>query len=292
MKRGLIFVVIIISILFLSLVQAQACNLDATLINQDPRPAVPGDYVELVFQLTGLEDPGCQNVYFELIEIYPISFDPGVKSITTTEAGTFTKNFNSNLVIPYKVRVDSDALDGNTPLEVRYAFSSSSSLIFPESFKTEEFDLNVKEVKTDFEIFIKDYIPRTNILTLEILNIGKSDVEALTIEILPQNNIIIKGAPRNIIGSLDSNDFSTADFEALPEAGNIDLIIHYTDEINVRRSINKTVSFDPKFFKDRNTGEKSNSTLYFIIFIIIAAIGYYFYRKRKHEKRKKLLNNN
>ena len=289
MKRGLTFVVIMISILFLSLVQAQACNLDATLINQDPRPAVPGDYVELVFQLTGLEDPGCQNVYFELIEIYPISFDPGVKSITTTEAGTFTRNFNSNLVIPYKVRVDSDALDGNTPLEVRYTFSSSSSLVFPESFRIEEFNLNVKDVRTDFEVFIKDYLPSTSTLTLEILNIGKNDAEALTIEIPLQSNIIIKGAPRTIIGSLDSNDFSTAEFEALPEAGTIDLIIHYTDEINVRRSINKTVSFDPRFFEDRNTGEKSNFKLYLIIFVIIVVIAYYFYRKRKHEKRKKLL---
>jgi len=289
MKEGFIITFVLIFIVAMNLVYAADCTLDATLINQDPRPAVPGDYVELVFQLTGLENPECKNVYFELVETYPISFDPGVKSIKVSEAGTFTKNFNSNLVIPYKVRVDINALDGDTPLEIRYAFSQSSSLVFPESFTTKDLDLNVKDVRTDFEVFIKDYVPSTNILTLEILNTGESDIEALTIEIPDQSNVAIKGAQRNIVGSLDSNDFSTADFEAIPEAGNIDLIIHYTDEINVRRNINKTVSFDPRFFNDRNDGEKSNLTLYLIILAIIAAVIYYFYRKHKHEKRKKLL---
>jgi len=290
MKRGFILINVFIFTILINLVSSAAtCDLDATLINQDPRPAVPGDYVELLFQLKGLENFDCENIYFELVGRYPISFDPGVDSIITVKAGTYTKNFNSNLVVPYKVRVDSDALDGNTPLEVRYGSSKSTSYVFPESFLTEEFDLNVKDVRTDFEIFIKNYDPKTNTLTFEILNIGKSDVEALTLEILEQSNIIIKGSSRNIIGSLDSNDFSTAEFEAIPEAGNVDLIIYYTDEINVRRSINKTVSFFPEYFKDRSSDEKSNLTLYLIIFVIIVGVAYYFYRRRKHENRKKLL---
>ena len=32
-----------------------SCVLDTTLLNQDPYPAVPGDYVNLVFQVTGLQ---------------------------------------------------------------------------------------------------------------------------------------------------------------------------------------------------------------------------------------------
>ncbi len=287
MKKRLIVAFLLTVLVFPTLVSA-ACNLEASLINQDPYPAVPGDYVRLLFQLKGLEDPSCENIYFELVEEYPVSFDPGVDSVTNVRAGTFTKNFNSYLMMPYKVRIDADALDGDTPFEVRYASTSLSTSI-PATFYSSEFNLNIQDVKSDFEIFVKEYKPSTNVLTFEILNIGETDIEALTIEIIPQDGIVVKGASRNIIGSLDSNDFTTADFEAKPSKGEIDLIIYYTDSINVRRSINKTVMFDPEPFEGRNNGESSNTTTYLILLVIIGSIGYYFYRRHKKKQEKKKL---
>ncbi len=287
MRKGLIVVFVLTVFVFPTLVSA-ACDLEASLINQDPYPAVPGDYVKLLFQLKGVEDVGCENIYFELIGEYPISFDPGVNPVTTVKAGTFTSNFNSFLMMPYKVRVDSDALDGDTPVEVRFVSTPFPTSV-PQTFFSKEFNLNIEDVKSDFEIFVKEYNPSTNILTFEILNIGETDIEALTIEILSQEGVVVKGASRNIIGSLDSNDFTTADFEAKPSKGNIDLMVYYTDSINVRRALNKTVYFNPEPFEGRNTGESSNSTLYLIILVVIGSIAYYFYRRHKHRQAEKKL---
>ena len=46
------------------------------MLNQDPYPAVPGEYVNVVFQIEGVENSKCDEVYFDLIADYPIRLDP------------------------------------------------------------------------------------------------------------------------------------------------------------------------------------------------------------------------
>ncbi|MFW6233500.1 MAG: hypothetical protein ACOC3Z_02470 [Nanoarchaeota archaeon] len=285
MKRGI--QLIIIGIFLISLVSSQ-CNLDTTLISQDPYPAIPGDYVKLVFELSGIQDPDCGKINFELIEDYPIHFDPNDSSITSVNSGVYIEDYKQTLLAPYKVRIDKNALDGENLIKTRYYLDKSNSYI------RKNFNLTVDEVRADFEVFVKDYDYSTNTLTLEILNTAENSVEALTIEIPKQESIDVKGANRNIIGDLDSNDYTTADFEAIPSNGEIKLNIFYTDEVNTRRNITKTIEFDSSYFEDRKTNEESVSvSVYVIIILIILGIAYWYYRiiKKRKKKKKRLQNN-
>jgi hypothetical protein len=54
------------------------CDLTATLLNQDPYPATPDDYVKVVFKIEGLQNPNCKAVSFELMPEFPFSLDPNV----------------------------------------------------------------------------------------------------------------------------------------------------------------------------------------------------------------------
>ena len=87
MKRMLILA--LIGLVLISFSSAE-CDLSISMINQDPYPAVPGDYVKVVFQVAGIEDPSCKEVSFELLEQYPIVFDPDQKRIYEIEAGTYS----------------------------------------------------------------------------------------------------------------------------------------------------------------------------------------------------------
>jgi len=165
MKKG--GLIIIMAILLIGNVSA-ICDLNVLLLNQDPYPAVQGDYVKLVFQVQGVQSSECKDVSFSFIPEYPFSLDPGVEATTKIEGGTFTKNYNSFYMIPYRVRVDENAVDGNNTVWVRYTTGTSDSASILTNFSIE-----VRELKTSFEIFVKDYNPLTNILTLEILNSGK-----------------------------------------------------------------------------------------------------------------------
>ncbi len=269
-------------LLILSLtITSAACDLTTTLLNQNPYPAVPGDYVKLVFQIEGINGADCDDISFTLLENYPIKFNPGELGLRKFDKTNYIRDYESSILIPYEVRVDSAALDGANPIEVRIQNKGDAPQI-------KSFDLEVEDVRTDFEVHIKNYDYSTNELTLEILNIKSPNIEALTVKIPQQQNIIVKGPSQVIVGDLDSNEYTTADFEAIPSDGEITLELTYSDAVNIRRSITKTVTFDSIYFTNRKADQGTTSTwTYVIYFAIIGGIIYWFYRRRKKAKAKK-----
>ena len=271
--------VVLLTLLFtLGFVAAEVCDLSVSLINQDPYPAIQGDYVKVVFQIDGLENTECGTVTFEIKEDYPISLDPSVENPITLNSGTYQRNYGSFYLAPYKLRIDENALDGENPIEIHYSTKTSSNII-------ETFEINVEDTRADFEVHVKDYDYDTKELTFEILNIEKVDVEALTIEIPKQENIEIKGTNRIVVGDLDSNEYTTTDFEAvLPqEEIKININLFYTDAINVRRELQKVVEFDSSYFTERNKNRISQP--YWLYALIILIIAFFVWRRIKKKKR-------
>jgi len=280
MKKGVLLGLFII--LTINIVMAEtACDLDVTLLNQDPYPAVPGDYVKLVFQIEGVDSPNCIDIIFNLLEDYPLEFNPGESGLKTFKKIDYIKDYESNLLVPYEVRINEDALDGSNPIEVRIQSQGDAPL-------TKTFNIEVDDVRADFEVYIKDYSYATKELTLEILNIEESDVEALTIEIPKQENIVIKGSNKIIVGDVDSNEYTTAEFEAMPSEGEIKIKLTYSDTINTRRTVEKTITFDSSYFTDRITDQKSIGIgTYMFLAILVIIIGYWIYKKKKKTQENK-----
>ncbi len=272
----------IFAFVFLFLIQSVAaiCSLDANLINQDPYPALPGDYVEVVFQLSGVDDTDCKGAVFEIIPEYPFSLDETESAKRILDGPTYMGIYKKTWMILYKLRVDENAIEGKNEMEIRYNSGASDE----ETYFFEKFNISVENLIGDFEVYVKDYDKKTNELTFEILNTGEHDVEALTVDIPVQENIIIKGSHRNIIGSLDSNEETVFNFEATPKKGEINLKITYTDTINERRLINKAVFFEPEYFEGRADGEGYSLSFYLLIGLMVLII-LVFVIKRIKKKR-------
>jgi len=280
MKREVILGLFLVVVLSGFVVAQSACNLDITMLNQDPYPAVPGDYVKAVFQARGVDNPNCGKITFELIEGFPFSLDPGVGNAITMRGGAYASDFATYLLAPYKIRVDEQALDEETPIKVRYASDKDVN----QSYKVKEFNITIMDLHTDFEVAVKDYTKATNNLVFEILNVGEHDVEALTMEVPKQDNIAVKGSNRNIVGSLDSNEDTTFSFEAVPKSGEITLSIWYTDEINVRRVVEKKVVYDSSYFEDRVSDTNGGSKWTYVI-VVLVIIGIIWWHRRARRKR-------
>lgn len=277
--------IVLLLMFSVSLVVAEPCNLQVSLLNQDPYPAVPGDYVKLVFQIDGVANPECGDVIFQLPQKYPISFDPGQSNEITITSGTYTKDHSSFLMAPFKVRLDANALDGDNAIEV--SFANSKSGVAP-SFQSKEFNLNVQDVRANFEVFVKDYDSTTKQITFQILNTAKNNIYALAVNIPQQKNIVIKGSNINIVGDLDAKDYTTTAFEATPTNGQITLNLEYTDAINVRRSVTKNISFDSTYFTGRVADVKKSPMGTIITWIVIlAVIGFFFFKRYQKKKKAK-----
>lgn len=270
----------ILSVFLLSsLVAAEGCALDVSLINQDPYPANPGEYVKVLFQINGLANPDCGVVTFQVKEEFPFTIKPETKNPLEVRSGTYSRKFSSFYIAPYEILVDKNAVDGDHTIQISYTTD--------EVEKLKEFNINVEDTQVDFEIYVKDYDPMTKTLTFEMLNIGDNDIEALTLEISKQENIAIKGANRKVIGDLDSNEYTTAEFEATPSDGKIEIKIIYTDVINVRREITKEVIYDSSYFVERNGEKKSQPIWVYVLAGVV--IAWIIYSRVKKAKRKKKL---
>lgn len=279
MKKSVLFVEVLFlvsSFGFHAVAALSSCNLNVSLVNQDPYPAIPGDSVKLLFQVNGIDNPACSQVNFKLLPNYPITLSPGQQSEYTVQAGTFQQNYKSFFLAPYQVRVANNSLNGDNPIEVNYQYGSN------QGYLSQQFNLNVQDVKGKFEVNVQNYDPTTKTITFNVLNYAESGVKAIDVEIPPQKGISIQGSNQNIIGDLDSNEYTTADFKVkqIPSDGNITLILHYSDVTNNRRSVKKEVSFNSNNFSISETKGSSFST-YLIVIIILALIIYYFYRRNK-----------
>jgi hypothetical protein len=155
---------------------------------------------------------------------------------------------------------------------------------------TKTFDLETEDVRADFEVYVTNYDYTTRELTVEVLNIEDSDIEALTVEIPKQEGISVKGSNRVIVGDLDSNEYTSADFEAIVDDGEIKINLIYSDSINVRRMSEKTITFDSSYFTERvaDQKQKMGTGSYITIIAIVLLIIYIINKKIKKAKAKKL----
>jgi hypothetical protein len=273
-KRLLLFV----ALLFFVSLSSAVCDLSASLINQDPVNAVPGEYVKIVVQLSGVDNPECENVIVRLVPEYPFSLDPGVDPTKVISAGTYTRNYNSQLTIPYNLRVDKDALNDDYSIEMEYSRGTNGSL-----FQRDTINISVKDVKSDFDIFVQDYVRATNTITFGILNIGKSNAQALTIESFNQENFSVIGSTKAIIGALDANQDSSFSFQGNPKTGSIVLKAEYNDVNGERRSSYSTVYFDESNFPVE-AKKGVSSWVYIIGILVIAVVLYFLFRRRPKKK--------
>lgn len=160
--------------------------LDVSMISQSPDPARAGDIVDLRFMIENLGGKEANNVEFELIPKYPFSKISGedyVNKITTIKG---YQQGEDAIIIKYKVRVDSNAVQGKNGIDLKESDSSSS---FTKTFY-------VEVTGTEFAQII--YIDKAKInpgtetaLKFTITNVGNSPLRNLVFSWNEEDGIIL-----------------------------------------------------------------------------------------------------
>ena len=235
-KRGLelLGLVFLFGIFLVSFVSAESCDLGVSLVNQDPYPAVPNDYVEVVFQISGVQNPDCEGAWFELIPSYPFSLDEN-DSLRILDESTWVSNYKNEWMIPYALRVDKNALDGAPEIEVHYASGAWSS----GNYFSERFNITVEDSRTNFDAVIQEVSESE--VSIAIANTGEYTANSVVVRIPKQENFKSTGTDGQMVGNLDAGDYTLVSFNlmATPQDGNNTLIfeIYYTDALGERRIV-------------------------------------------------------
>lgn len=262
------------------------CSLGVSLLNQNPYPAATGGYVQVVFQVTGLNDPACGTASFNIVPNFPFSVDPGTNTLQQIVSGTFTQNYQSTWMLPYELRVDNNAINGNNPIEVRYGYNVGTS---NPVYYTQQFNISVNNTQTDFHVVLNGYSYSTNVLALDLVNTGDNDAQAVTIQIPSQPGVQIIGPDEQVVGSLNANDDTTVNFNAIVTGQNVTAIITYNDVIGIRRTVQKVINFSPDAYSNTKPASSQVSfSAYLLIITWILIIIFFVYRYYKNRKIKKM----
>lgn len=260
-------------ILFSSFVlgASSTCNLNVSLINQDPYPAVPGEYVDVVFQVSNVDNPDCEGANFNLIPTYPFSLDnnDGLRKI---EGSTWITGSNTEWMIPFKMRVDKDAIDGQNQIEVQYWPNTWNA----GSYSTEKFDIALENPRTNFEAVVQE-VSGTDV-SIALANTGKYAANSVIVRIPSQEGFTPIGTDGQMVGNLESGDYTIVGFSLKEKDSSqpLKLDIHYTDMIGQRRTVSlelplSLTSTIPSF-SELNAPKKSSWLSWQLVLIVLVLV--------------------
>jgi len=250
--------------------------LKTTFVNQNPTSAEPGGYVDLLFKIENWGTKNAENVTFELLPEYPFSLDPGVSAIQ--ELGTIKglQRGDNAFLLKYKVKVDKDAVDGDSEIKLKYSEGSGAA------YSTQTFNVTISNPRTDFDVFMQDST------TIVIANIGANTAYSVIVKIPAQENFRVTGTAASIIGNLNAGDYTLTTFQMTPTRSitnvssvrerNLTVEISYTDLLGIRRTIQKDVLFGLENIEETRTLPTQGSYLQVlggsgVMYIVIGIVG-------------------
>jgi len=298
MKKTLIFG-LLICIFLIGLVSATEVNYNESAshfvqiqqLKYEPYPVNPGEYFDLWIKVQYAGNALPQDTIFELKPEYPFSLDSNENPVRSY--GSLSGN---SIVLNYRVRVDENAVEGTNELKLDYNSMGNTY--------TKVFDIQVTNAQTDFDLVVQESTGTE--VSLAIANIGKNTANSLIVRIPQQDNFEVSGTNGQMVGNLASGDYSIVGF-SLVSVGRVtgerilNVEMDYTDNIGVRRSVIKNISFSPNLsglnatsqgygnFTGRFAGTQTNSSSIFksiwfwAVMVIIGGSAYYLYRKYPKE---------
>lgn len=264
--KKIVVVVMLFALAFAGIVSAigePVCSPSITLLNQDPYPGMPNSYVKLVFMITGVSGANCEKgAWVKLIPSYPFSLD-GEEALRTLDSNTFIANQNSNWMVPFRLRVDKDALEGEYDLELRYGANGISSPT--GSYHVEFFNVTLVDSRTNFDALIQEVNGQD--VTIALANSGKNVANSVVVRLPEQADFRPVGTDGQMVGNLASGDYTVVGFTVAPKTQmnrqnmtrdqmqsgapfaqggikNLVLDIYYTDSLGERRIISKELPLD------------------------------------------------
>jgi len=128
-------------------------SLRVGLVNQEPDPVGPGEYVDIRVQVDNLGSEDLQGVILEVRPEFPFTLDPGEDSVA--EIGTLSafQNGDRAVIKKYRLRVNDNAVEGSNIINVRAREGTGNwdNYEFEVNIRTSDASLAIESVTTEPE---------------------------------------------------------------------------------------------------------------------------------------------
>ena len=218
----------------------ETSQIEVTLINQEPDPSEPGNYVDVRFKLDNNGSEEARNVEVEILPEYPFSLDPGREALRSAGTLQSRQRGDVGVIVKYRLRVNKDAIEGENEIRIRYRIDKGI-WVEPEEFfidvQTNDAILAVDSVSIDKEFFEPG---SSGILRIGVVNEADSLIKDIKARLDLGNMPFVPLGSTNekSVYQIDAKKAHEFSFELLakPEAESgvyqVPLRISYSDELN------------------------------------------------------------
>ncbi|MBU0758050.1 MAG: COG1361 S-layer family protein [Nanoarchaeota archaeon] len=128
-------------------------SINISVMNQDPDPVGPGRYVDVRFKIENGGIAIAEGVEIELVPEYPFSVESNEEVIRSLGDVPGYGHGRNAIVQKFKVRVDSNAIEGENMLHLRYKLGDSVWITqeYPISIRTIDATISIESVVTEPE---------------------------------------------------------------------------------------------------------------------------------------------
>ena len=179
-----------------------------TLLNQDPDPVKPGEYVELRWTIENYGTDASGELFVEIVPEYPFSLRPGDTKITSIGSLTGRQMGEEAYVFYKKLKIDEKAVEGENTIKLRYKYGKNGYWV-----ELEEFTIRIQTIDAAISIDSinsKKFVPgNTGKLSINIKNLADSVMKDITFKLdLTLSTIVSNSAIANPLTAFDTIPFA------------------------------------------------------------------------------------
>ncbi len=189
------------------------CYPQINLVNQDPNPAVPGSYVKVLLEVSGVDNPDCKGFAVQISPQYPFSLDPGVSPIQVLNDSTYTPDFKTSWTVPFKLRVADDAIQGEYTLPIKSHTGTSRDFLTNPPMQLSydnEVNITLTDALTSFATVVQD--SSGSQVSIGVVNTGTNTANSMIVSIPVQDGYRATGSSQQIVGNLIAGDYTIVSF--------------------------------------------------------------------------------
>ena len=128
-------------------------------------------------------------------------------------------------------------------------------------------------------------------ISVKVLNKGLGEVNFVSLKLLPSQDYEIDGADSEYLGNIESDDYSSVEFNLKPKKQNFNLefVLEYRDANNQKYSETQTVNIKAYSVQEAQKLGLLSSFPWFLIIIVLVIIALIIFFVARRRKKKKLM---
>ena len=224
-------------------------NLKITLVNQEPDPVEPGEYVDIRWKIENIGSENAEDVQLQLIPQYPFSLDPGVSAIRDAGSVHGRQTGDVGAIVKYHVRIDPNAVEGNNEIKLMYKYKGTGWVeleAFNISIQSRQALLGIEAITFEPEKILPG---QANKITITVNNLAESMLKdiSMKLDFTGLKFSPVGSANEKTIGKLPKSESADVSFNIIADADaeskvhKVPLLITYTDEVGTKFTKNTTI---------------------------------------------------